>query len=172
MATVRLAWDNPGAQFDPLGANFPAPVRVAGTNFPVEGLAYDPGATNESACVKFTAINYGSGDLTLKLKWYADTAGSGDVIWACALAVITPNTDTQDVETKAFDTESSVTDSHIGTTNQRVHECSISIAYADADSLAANDLVFMRITRNSSSGSDTMTGDAILLSAVLEYSDT
>jgi hypothetical protein len=30
----------------------------------------------------------------------------------------------------------------------------------------------MRITRNSSSGSDTMTGDAILLSAVLEYSDT
>lgn len=170
MATVRIAWDNPGAQFDPLGANFPAPVRVAGTNFPVEGLAYDAGATDESACVKFTAISYGSGNLTLKLKWYADTAASGDVIWACSIACITPNTDTQDVETDAFATEQTVTDSHLGTTNQRVHECSITVS--NLDSLAANDLVFMRVKRNSSSGSDTMTGDAILLSAVLEYSDT
>lgn len=169
MATVSIAWDSPGAQFDALGANFPQPVRFTGTNFPVEGLAFDA-TTNESVCGKFTAVQYGSGNLTLRLRWFADTAASGDIVWACAIAAITPDTDTQDVETDAFATEQTVTDTHLGTTNQRVHTCIITVT--NLDSIAAGDLVFLRITRNASSGSDTMAGDAILLSAIMEYSDT
>jgi hypothetical protein len=169
VATVSIAWDSPGAQFDPLGANFPQPVRIAGTNFTVEGLAFDA-STVESCCTKFTAISYGSGNLTLKLRWYADTASTNDVVWSCAIAAITPDTDTQDVETDTLATEQTVTDTHLGTTGQRVHTCSITVS--NLDSIAANDLVFLRISRNATSGSDTLAGDAILLSAILEYSDT
>jgi hypothetical protein len=95
---------------------------------------------------------------------------SATVVWSCAIAAITPDTDTQDVETDTLATEQTVTDTHLGTTGQRVHTCSITVS--NLDSIAANDLVFLRISRNATSGSDTLAGDAILLSAILEYSDT
>lgn len=169
MATVRWFWDRPSDAFDGIGSVFPQSVRIAGTNFPVEGLAFDAGA--DEACVtKFLAANYGSGNLTLILTWYADTASSGVVRWGGALACITPNTDTQDVETKAFATESTADDTHLGTTGQRVHE--IAITLSNLDSIASNDLVWLRIRRVGSNGADTMTGDAILIGVELSYSDT
>jgi len=150
-------------------ATFPQYNKVAGTNFPVTGLAYDA-AADEAAHWKFEAISYGSGNLTLDVEWYADSASTGDVVWGAAIAAITPDTDTQDVETKAFATENTVTDSHLGTTGQRLHRATITIS--NLDSLAARDDVWIRIRRVGSSGSDTMTGDAILALAVLSYSDT
>lgn len=152
-----------------LDSTFPAFTRVAGTNFPVTSLAYDA-ATDEAATFKRRAVNYGSGNLTLDILWYADTASSGDVVWGGAVAAITPDTDSQDVETDTLATENTVTDSHIGTTGQRVHRASITIS--NLDSLASNDLLFLRIRRLGSNGSDTMTGDAMMLGATLSYSDT
>lgn len=155
------------AQF--LASAFPAYSKVNGTNFPVSGLAYDA-ATEEKAYWKVDVPNYGSGNLTLKLRWYADTASSGDVVWGARLACITPNTDSQDVETKAFATQQTVTDSHLGTTGQRLHEIDLTIS--NLDSIAAGDAVWLEISRLGASGSDTMTGDAILERATLSYSDT
>lgn len=153
----------------PLTSNFPAYLKNNGTNFPVSALAYDA-ATKETAFWKLKAINYGSGNLTLTLRWYADTATSGDVIWGAQLAAITPDTDTQDVETKAFATANTVTDTHLGTTGQRLHTCAITIS--NLDSLAANDTVWLAIYRDAAAGGDTMTGDALLVEAELSYSDT
>ena len=102
--------------------------------------------------------------------WYADNATSGDVIWDAAIACITPNSDSQDVETDALATVSSVTDSHLTTVGQRVHLCTITIS--NLDSLAAEDLVILRISRDANNGSDTLANDAILLLAELTYSDT
>jgi hypothetical protein len=155
------------AQF--LAANFPQLSKVNGSAFPVAGLAYDA-ATEEAAFWKFIATNYGSGNLTLTVYWYADTASSGDVIWGAAIAAITPNTDTQDVETDSLATANTFTDTHLGTTGQRVHSADIVIS--NLDSLAADDVVFLRIYRDADAGGDTMTGDAILLAARLSYSDT
>lgn len=167
MATVNL-------NFMPEGANFPAStfpqyLKIAGTNFPVSSLAFDA-STDETCYFKFRANNYGSGNLTLTLDWYADTASSGDVVWTAAIAAITPDTDTQDVETKAFATSNTVTDSHLGTTAQRIMRASITIS--NLDSIAAADIVWLKVQRTGSSGSDTMTGDACLLEANLSYSDT
>lgn len=169
MATQYVTFRPEGAQF--LASAFPQIVRNVGTNFPVSGLAYDA-STDEAAFWKFKANNYGSGNLTLTITWYADTASSGNVVWEAQIAAITPNTDSQDVETDGLATLNFVQDAHIGTTGQRVHDCSITIS--NLDSIAAGDLVFLRIARdaNGTSATDDMTGDAILLLATLTYSDT
>lgn len=166
MATVTQILDPGAAQF--LSTNFPAAVRN-GTNFPVFGLSYDA-ATDESAYWLLRAVSYGSGNVTVTVDWYADTATSGDVIWGAQLAAITPDTDTQDTETKALATANTVTDTHLGTTGQRLHRASITVS--NLDSIAANDDVWIRLYRNASAGGDTMTGDAILVSVGIAYSDT
>jgi hypothetical protein len=132
-------------------------------------LAYDA-ATEEKAYWKFKASNYGSGDLTLLLRWYADSATSGVVRWGAKIAAITPDTDSQDVETKSLATQQVVDDTHLGTTGQRLHNCSIAVS--NLDSIAADDEVWIEISRVAAHANDTMTGDAILVDAELQYSDT
>ena len=166
MATVTQILGFGAAQF--LSTAFPAAVKN-GTNTPVYGLAYDA-ASDEAAFWLFRAVNYGSGNLTITVDWYADTATFGDVIWGAQLAAITPDTDTQDGETKSLATANTVTDTHLGTTGQRLHRASITVS--NLDSIAAGDDVWIRIYRNASAGGDTMTGDAILVAAGIAYSDT
>jgi hypothetical protein len=158
----------PGAAAFP-ATNFAAPTITQGTNFPVPALAFDA-ATDEAAYFFFQAFNYGSGNLTVTLDWYADTASSGDVVWTAAIAAITPDTDSGDIETKAFATANTVTDSHLGTTNQRLHRASITVS--NLDSIAAGDWVCLKVTRDADNGSDTMTGDSLLSKLVVSYSDT
>lgn len=167
MATTKQYFRADGAQY--LSSSFPQLLMTIGTNFPVSGLAYDAAGT-EKAYWPFRALNYGSGNLTAKLVWYADTASSGDVKWGGRIAAITPDSDSQDVETKSFATQTTVTDSHLGTTGQRLHTCSITIS--NLDSLAADDEVWIEIQRLGSDAADTMSGDAILIGFALEYSDT
>lgn len=169
MATVRQILAPEEAQF--LSSAFPQFVKANGTNFPVAGLAYDA-STDEAAFWKLRAMAYGSGNLTLNLAWYADTASTGNVVWEAQIAAITPNTDTQDVETDGLATLNYVQDTHLGTTGQRLHECTITIS--NLDSLAAGDVVWLRIARdaNGTNATDDMAGDAILTLSELTYSDT
>lgn len=168
MATVTQVLLPEEAQF--LATNFPAYVKNNDTNFPVAGLAYDA-TTDESAFWKLNAITYGTGNLTLDIYWYADTASTNNVVWEAQISAITANTDTQDIETDGLATLNFVQDTHLGTTGQRLHQCSITIS--NLDSLAANDYVTIRIARdaNSTSATDDMAGDAILVMAVLSYSN-
>lgn len=152
-----------------LASAFPQYVKNNGSSSPVSGLAFDA-ASDEAAFWTFRAHNYGSGNLTLDIDWYADTASSGDVIFDAQIAAITPDTDTQDIETKAFAAISSVTDTHLGTTGQRLHRATITIS--NLDSLATNDYVTLRLNRDANNASDTMTGDAIVVVVTVSYSDT
>ena len=162
---AKLQFFPEGAVFQDSG--FPQYVRNLGTNFPVSGLAFGDSAM-EACFYKFRAVDYVSGNLTLALDWYADTAVSGVVRWLAAIAVITPDTDTQDVETKAFGTDASVDDTHLGTTGQRLHRALLTIS--SLDSLAAEDWVVLRIRRWGNDAADTLSGDAILTEATLIYS--
>lgn len=160
--------------FMPGDAEFPtsnpaAPVLFQGTNFPVPGLAFDA-TTQETAYFRTKAINYGSGNLTLTINWYADSASSNGIMFGASIAAITADTDTQDIETKAFATEVTQSDTHLGTTGQRLHTMAITIN--QLDSLAADDDLTIRLRRVPADASDTMTGDAIVTSLVLSYSDT
>jgi hypothetical protein len=168
VATVRQYLQPEEAQF--LASAFPAFKVNLGTNFPVSGLAYD-GAATERAYWKFEPTNYGSGNLTCGIVWYADSGTTNAVVWEAALAAITPDTDTADVETKAFATASTVTDAHLGTTAQRLHLATITIT--NLDSIAAGDECWLRISRLPADAADTMTSiDAIVTSVRLSYSDT
>lgn len=94
------------------------------------------------------------------------------MVWEAQISAITPNTDSQDIETDGLATLNFVADTHLGTTGQRLHTCAIAIS--NLDSLAANDFVTLRIARDAdgTSATDNMTGDSILTIATLTYSDT
>lgn len=152
-------------EFKPLSSTFPQPFNE-GTNFNVEALMFDA-ASDEATAVGLDLVGYTGGNLTVSVVWYADTATSGDVVWGCSLAAITPNTDSQDVATKTFATETTATDSHLGTTAQRVH--TVDVTVSNLDNVVNGDLNYLRVRRVGSSGSDTMTGDAGLIKVVVAY---
>lgn len=166
MATVKLILTPSDADFPT--TNPPAPTLVQGTNFPVAGLAFDT-TTQETVFFSFVGLNYGSGNITCRVYWYADTATTGAIVFGASLAAITPNTDTQDIETKAFAVENTATDTHLGTTGQRDHHFDITIS--NLDSIAADDEVWLRLRRIPADAGDTMGGDAIVTKVVLSYSD-
>lgn len=169
MATVRIPLPIT-AFFLPASAYAQWDV-FTGTNFPIPVLAFDA-ATDETCFVLFRADNYGSGSLTVAIDWYADTGSSGNVVWQVRLAAITPDTDTQDVETKAFATLNFVQDTHLGTTNQRLHRAIITLS--NLDSLAAGDWCVLELTRdaNGTNATDDMSGDALVSFVEISYSDT
>ena len=169
MATVRMQLAVEEAQF--LASAFPQYVKTNGTSIPISGLAFND-AADEAAFWRLPAMNYGSGNLTLKWNWYADTASSGTVAGEASLACITPNTDTQDIETKALATVQRASDTHLGTTGQRLHQHTITIS--NLDSIASGDEVYLRFARDADDtggGGDTMTGDMILTGVELSWSD-
>jgi hypothetical protein len=139
---------------------FPGLVRANGTNIPVSGYAFDA-ATAETLFFRFRASDYVSGNIAVDLDWYADTASSGAVMWGAQIAAITPNTDTQDIETDALATQATVTTTHLGTTGQRLHRSTITIS--SLDSIATDDNVVLAIQRVAANAADTMAGDAILV---------
>jgi len=168
MATVKIQL--PPAGFVPATTNGAQFSVVDGTAFPVVSLAFD-GVTAETAYAAFRAASYGSGNVTATINWYAASGTSGDVIWGASIAAITPDTDTQDIETKAFATENTVTDSHLGTTAKRLHTCAITIT--NLDSIAANDYVALKLQRRAADGGDTLNAiDARITMVELSYSDT
>lgn len=167
MATVVHQW--PAIAGELRTTAFPQLVKANGTNIPVSGYAFDA-ATEEAVFFDFEAVSYASGNVTVRCRWYADTASSGDCIWGAALAALTPNTDTQDVETDSLATAATTTTSHLGTTGQREHETSITVS--SLDSLAAGDTVRLRVYRDADAAGDTMAGDAILTRVTVTYSDT
>ena len=147
---------------------YPSYRSTAGTNFPVEALAFD--ASTEWTCYfQLLALNYGSGNLTVRVQWYADTASSGGVTFGCSLAAVTPNTDSGNIEAKAFATEVTASDTHLGTTGQRLHE--MAVAVSNLDSVAAGDALWLKLARKVNDGGDTMTGACLVTALAVEYSD-
>lgn len=168
MATIKQHFDVDQVQFRSSTA-FPQYVKQEGAVIPISGLAFD--ASTEEACfLRTRATNYGSGNWTIQVGWYADTASSGGVTWGVSLGAVTPNADTQDVETKTLSTETTFSDTHLGTTGQRAHDVAGTIS--NLDSVALDDWVFIKLARKTADAGDTMTGDAIITMIDLSYSDT
>jgi hypothetical protein len=170
MATVYQEFLLPFAGV-PDASSPPALIRNEGSNFPVCGYAFDA-ATDESIYLFFRAFNYGSGNITIDVEWYCETETTGAVIWQAQIAAITPNSDSQDIETDALATLNYVSDSHLGSTAQRLHRASITLS--NLDSIAAGDWCVIKLTRDAdgTNGTDDLATDAIATKAVISYSDT
>jgi hypothetical protein len=168
MATAKQTLSLDAAKLQTSG--MPQLVGTQGTNFPIIGEYAFDGTSVERLFLRFQALNYGSGNITITVGWYAATATSGAVVWESAIAAMTPNTDSASWETKAFATVNTQADTHLGTTAKRPH--TVDIAASNVDSLAENDWVVLRISRLPTDAGDTMSGDAILASVDIAYSDT
>lgn len=168
MATIKQHFDIDVCQFRS-ATPFPQYIKVDGTNAPITGLAFDA-STEQTTYIRTRAINYGTGNWTVLLDWYADTATSGGVTWGISIAAISPNTDIQDVEAKSFSTETLFSDTHLGTVGQRAHDVAGTVSALD--SMAADDVVLIKLARKPSDASDTMAGFAILTMVDISYSDT
>lgn len=155
----------------PRASGFPAYTIITGTSFAVSGLAFDASSI-EIAYWKWTPFAYGSGPITLDIIWYADTSTTAThgVTWGTAIAAITPGTDTTNVETKAFAGQQFATTDLGSTDAQRLMKTTITIT--NLDSVAADDEVWLQLLRAPADAGDDLTGDAIVTSIRLSYSDT
>tara|TARA_R110000868_G_scaffold181339_5_gene422293 strand:+ start:217 stop:639 length:423 start_codon:yes stop_codon:yes gene_type:complete len=136
-----------------------------GTNFPINTLAFDT-TTSETVYFRFIARNYLSGNLTIRVRWYADTATTGGVVWGAAIAAVSAG-DAQNMETKAFATEQLSATSTASATTHGPVEATITVS--NLDSLASLDDVTLRIARKVAEAGDTMAGDALVMFVIVEY---
>jgi hypothetical protein len=114
-------------------------------------------ATDESAVfvsVIPEAASLGSG-LKIRLHWMATTATSGNCVWDVSLERMTT-----DLDTDSFGTIASATAAANGTSGiLTVTE----ITLTTIDSVTAGDSYRLKVTRDANNGSDTMSGDAELV---------
>lgn len=110
---------------------------------------------------------YGSGNLSLNLGWYA-AATTGNVVWGAQIGVTVAGTSTTTYIAKTFATATTTTTAANGTTNRSQTS---TVTISNLDSLADGNDVMLRLYRDAANGSDTMTGDAIMVTAELTYSD-
>ena len=113
--------------------------------------------TNENAIflnVISEAVLLGSG-LKILLIWTATTATTGNCVWQTALEKMTT-----DIDTDSFDTAESLT----ATTNVTSGVPNYTeITLTTIDSIVSGDGFRLKVTRNATSASDTMIGDAELI---------
>lgn len=106
--------------------------------------------------------NYNNGTVTFEALWTA-ASGSGGVAWALQGVALSDD----DATDTAYGTEQVVTDTLI--TAGDVHRTSESSAITIAGSPAAGDVVFFRVKRVPSNGSDTLGVDAKLIGIRIFY---
>lgn len=169
MATTRITFDDPGFARKVPSVTLPE-YKEAGTNITVPTYSFADNATESIQFQIGYVPAYGSGNVTVHLEWYGDTATTGNVVLAVQLACVTPETDTQDMETKNWATENTVTDSHLGTNAQRLHKATVTVT--NLDSITTGDMAWMKVSRKGGDASDTMSNDLQLAAVVIEYSDT
>jgi len=148
----------PGTGWRRPTTNYPTPACVTGTNVIGAYLEFDA-ATDESAQTE-TVFPASVTGIDVVFKWRA-AATSGNVVWAIQTACVA------DAETMdpSFNTANTVTDAAKGTTLQ---DNDASISSITTTGCAADERLFLKIYRDADNGSDTMSGDALLVSVVLK----
>lgn len=152
----------PGAALYP-STGFAQLLHNTGTSGPVQWLAFDA-TTPQDAVWELEPFAYpvAAPNITVDIVWGAATATSGVVRWSAALAAITPESDSQDPETKSYATATTVDDTHLGTTAKRLHRATVTLTGASLDSIAGGDEAWLKIGRVADHANDTLTGKAWL----------
>lgn len=170
MATAHIYLAPENATFYP-AAGFPTYTVTNGSNYSVSGLAFSGSGSDIQECYwKFNPAHYdGSSDFTVNIEWYGTTLTSGNVVFSVSFAAITPNTDTGSVLTKVYDTSTSVTTAHPGTTAARLIQSSVTVPRANLDSAEAGDEVWMSLFRSAAAAADTYANLATVTSVRISY---
>lgn len=132
-----------------------------GTNTQYGTLDFADGANTLSAQRIFKLPSDWSGALDAQIYWFT-SATTGSVVWQAA-TICVANAETTD---PSFNTASTVTDSALGTTLQLN---TASVTGITTTGCAAGELMFLRIFRDPTNGSDTLAATARLVSVELTY---
>ena len=142
------------------GANYATFDTRTGGSTPSENVpVYDFDDTTIEYIDVYCRLNgYAGGGLTITWDWSATSATSGDVVWSAAIRRI--QDDAEDVDTSQTYDYNDATDTAASASGENSR---VSVTFtngADMDSLADGEAFILRIRRNASNGSDTMSGDA------------
>lgn len=142
---------------------YPATIIGSGNRY---YLSFEPDTDDQSGDFQFMMpFTYNTGQtLTVKLMWVS-TVASNNVIWNASIMAMTSG-DAALLETDSFDTANATTTAASGTAGRPV---TTSITMTNKDSVAAGDIVTLRITRDADNASDTNTGNAKIAGIILEY---
>lgn len=99
------------------------------------------------------------------VQWKAASATSGGVVWDVRVAAVTTG-DATDVDAKGFAAANTATGTAPATAG---HLVDTTVTLTNADSVAAGDMVVVRLARAAANGADTATGDAELLQLAITY---
>lgn len=124
-------------------------------------LNYDA-STDQQAAWTFIAPLGITTPLTLAITYRMASSNTGNVVWGGQIEAITSGDATDLGAATSYDTINNVTDAVPASSGT---EKTVSITLTNNDSIAAGDLVRVRIQRTGSSGSDTSAGDAQFLGA-------
>lgn len=165
MATVyELLLPEDARQPDSNGATL---RRVTGTNSATV-LAFSD-TTAQAVRWLLAVPNYGTGNVTAKVRWTGDTAITGGVTWGATLTATTPG-DAAALYGETSGAQATANTVHAGTTAQRLHETTVVVTGLDA--LAAGDVAFLEVQRVVADAGDTMASPALLVDVLVSYSDT
>lgn len=129
-------------------------------------LDFDADVDEAAIFVGILPRHYGGGGLTASLRWSAETATTGNVVWTVEIERI--NDESLDLDADSFASPQSVTAAAPGTSGQVQYSEVAFTSGAQMDSLAAGESFRLRIARDADNGgSDTMAGDAELLGVEL-----
>lgn len=112
--------------------------------------------------------NYSSAPV-IRITYKMASATSGNIIMEAHLAAVSDG-DATDTDAKAFAAVNTSATTAVPGTAGYIDQLTISLT--NADSVAANDWVVLRIARDADNASDTATGDLELIGVSLEYTTT
>ncbi len=162
--STRLILTPESAQFKT--TTFPAMAQSSDASGARRYLAFDA-ATDEAAYWTFIAPQGLTGTLTAVLTYAMASATSGNVICDATLEAITDG-DSLDTDTsESLDTVNTSSATAVPGTAGYIDQLSITLT--NADSIAAGDMIRLRIRRVGANGSDTASGDLFLL--MVEFRD-
>lgn len=125
-------------------------------------LDFDAGSDESAIFGGVLPRNYAGGGVTVRLGWGGSSATSGDVVWNAAFERI--DAASLDIDADSFASAQAATGTAPGTSGQIRYTDITFTNGAQMDSLAVGEAFRLKITRDADNGSDTMTGDAELLS--------
>lgn len=162
-----MATGNTLITINPLEAEFPA------ANFPQHDLrnahpVLDFDAATAETCYFTRTLPklYAGGGLTVRIRWAASTATSGNCKWNVQIERI--DAGTLDIDADSFASAQTTTTAANGTSGITVETVITFTSGAQMDSVAAGETFRLLLQRDAANGGDTMTGDAELVALIVE----
>jgi hypothetical protein len=139
--------------------------RQDGTSFYLSILAFD--TSKEEAYWAMRLAGYTGGNLKLNVFWYARNATSGGATMRASVSALTPEEDSDSVETDAMVGQGKDVFTHLGTEAKRLHKSTIVIDVRDNATL--NDWFEVKLRRDAADADDTLANEIRVPYCTLTY---